>query len=136
MTLFQRWASDNAVKVWTAFCVVLLLTGVAVQGQVDITYELSKIDQGTAWVSSYWGYNTPKLVYDGEAYYTVALWGDAQATATGVVYGNRDGQWEKGYSWEGLNYQPGMLLLDADQRLVLIYPRINEGPVILRSRAK
>jgi hypothetical protein len=43
---------------------------------------------------------------------------------------------EKGYSWEGLNYQPGMLLLDADQRLVLIYPQISGGPVILRSRAK
>jgi hypothetical protein len=88
-------------RIWTACCFVLLLSGVSAQGQADVTYELSKIDEGTAWVSSYWGYNTPKLVYDGEAFYTVALWGDEQATATGAVYGKRDGQWKRGIAGKG-----------------------------------
>ena len=41
----------------------------------EIDVHLSKIDSGVAWVSSYWGYNAPKLVYDGESYYTVAAVG-------------------------------------------------------------
>ena len=104
--------------------------------QSGITYQLSKVDEGTAWVSGYWGYNAPKLVYDGQTFYTLGLWGETQATATGALYGYRGGAWQRGYTWEGLNYQPGMLLLDSAQRLVLIYPQINGGPVVLRSRQK
>ncbi len=66
----------------------------------------------------------------------MGLWGTEQAAATGALYGFRDGKWAQGYTWDGLNYQPGMLLLDNEQRLVLIYARMNEGPVILRGRAK
>ena len=123
-------------RVRSLYWTVLLAASVAVEGQTVITYELSKIDQGRAWVSSYWGYNAPKLVYDGETFYTLALWGDTQATATGAIYGYRDGRWQRGYTWEGLNYQPGMLLLDSQQRLVLIYPQISGGPVILRGRER
>ncbi len=115
---------------------VICLTGnvVGVSGQ-EIDVYLSKIDTGVAWVSSYWGYNAPKLVYDGESYYTVALWGPEQATARGALYQLRDGQWRRGYEWDGLNYQPGMVLLDEQQRLLLIYPKINQKPVILRATA-
>ncbi len=112
-----------------------LLCSVA-RAETGVSYEISKVAEGTAWVSSYWGYNAPKLVYDGNHYYTVGLWGAEQAAATGALYGFRDGKWEQGYTWDGLNYQPGMLLLDNEQRLVLIYARMNEGPVILRGRAK
>ncbi len=134
---FKRYHGANDWLIyWLVSCSILwgkILVNLAV---ADTSYELSKIDEGTAWVSSYWGYNAPKLVYDGEYFYTVALWGDTQATATGAIYSNRDGQWQRGYSWEGLNYQPGMVLLDSAQRLVLIYPQISGGPVILRSRAQ
>ena len=106
------------------------------QSVAEVPYELTRIDAGDSWVSSYWGYNAPKLVYDGEAYYTVALWGTEQATSSGAVYEYREGRWSRGYSWTGLNYQPGLLLLDSQQRLVLIYPRMNERPVVLRARAK
>ena len=54
---------------------LLLFSAAPVQGEQGISYELAKIDEGVAWVSSYWGYNAPKLVYDGESFYTVALWG-------------------------------------------------------------
>ena len=68
---------------WLWLAVICLTGNVArVSGQ-EIDVHLSKIDTGVAWVSSYWGYNAPKLVYDGESYYTVALWGPEQATARG-----------------------------------------------------
>jgi hypothetical protein len=100
------------------------------------TCELTKIDGGVAWVSPYWGSNAPKLVYDGEAFYTVGLWGEKQAAASGAIYKYEGGRWVKGYEWPDLNYQPGMLLLDAQKRLILIYPKMQAKPVILRSAAK
>ena len=103
--------------------------------QIQVDYQLSKIDEGVAWVSSYWGYNTPKLVYDGDTFYTVGLWGEQQSTSTGVIYKLEDGSWRRGYSWDDLDYQPGTILLDSEGRLVLIYPRISAGPVVLRSVA-
>ena len=102
----------------------------------EVACELTKIDSGTAWVSPYWGSNAPKLVFDGEAFYTLGLWGDKQATARGVIYKYEAGQWVKGYQWADLNYQPGMLLLDSQKRLILIYPRMQAKPVILRSAAR
>jgi hypothetical protein len=118
------------------FCCLLgLCFTTAARSEIEVPYQLSKIDEGVAWVSSYWGYNTPKLVYDGDSYYTVALWGAEQATGTGVLYKFQDGEWRRGYSWDDLNYQPGMLLLDNQRHLILIYPRINDSPVILRSIA-
>ncbi len=108
----------------------------ALQAQDEVVdYELSKIDEGVAWVSSYWGYNTPKLVYDGETFYTVGLWGEQQSSSTGVIYKLEDGSWRRGYSWDDLDYQPGTILLDSERRLILIYPRISAGPVVLRSVA-
>ena len=99
--------------------------------QVDV--RLSKIDEGVAWVSPYWGYNAPKLIFDGTAYYTLGLWGAEQATARGAIYKLENGQWRRGYTWDGLNYQPGLLLLDGQQRLILIYPTLNGPPVVLRA---
>ena len=124
----------RSYALWVVCGVVLMYPNA--QAETGVTYELSKVAEGTAWVSSYWGYNAPKLVYDGDHYYTVALWGAEQATATGALYRYQDGKWEQGYTWDGLNYQPGMMLLDSEQRLVLIYSRMNEGPVILRGRAR
>ena len=50
------------------------------RAETDVSYEISKVAEGTAWVSSYWGYNAPKLIYDGNHYYTVGLWGARRAT--------------------------------------------------------
>ena len=133
MTLFlQRFLRSLGLP----SCALLFFCGSPVKAAEGISYELTKIDEGTAWVSSYWGYNAPKLVYDGDSFYTVALWGEEQATATGALYKFQDGHWEKGYTWEGLNYQPGMLLLDSQQRVILIYPRMNAAPVVLRALSR
>ena len=71
-------------------------------------YELTKIDEGTAWVSSYWGYNAPKLAYDGTHYYSVGYWGDDDAHSTLVVYQKTAKGWERGFTAEDAHYQPGM----------------------------
>ena len=112
---------------------LLLLALWASPGWTQVDVHLAKIDEGVAWVSSYWGYNAPKLIFDGTAYYTLGLWGPEQATAQGAIYKLENGQWRRGYTWDGLNYQPGLLLLDSQQRLILIYPTINGPPVVLRA---
>ena len=112
---------------------LFLLAGCAGAGWTQVDVQLAKIDEGVAWVSPYWGYNAPKLVFDGAAYYTVGLWGAEQATAQGALYKRANGQWQRGYTWDGLNYQPGLLLLDRQQRLILIYPTLNGPPVLLRA---
>ena len=98
MTLFlQRFLRSLGLP----SCALLFFCGSPLKAAEGISYELTKIDEGTAWVSSYWGYNAPKLVYDGDSFYTVALWGEERATATGALYKFQDGHWEKGYTWEG-----------------------------------
>lgn len=116
------------------FCKLFLLAAAgAAPGWTQVDVQLAKIDEGVAWVSPYWGYNAPKLIFDGTAYYTLGLWGAEQAAARGAIYKLENGQWQRGYTWDGLNYQPGLLLLDSQQRLILIYPTLNGPPVVLRA---
>ena len=133
---------QKAARLHRWFCFSLAWWGIGglargmAETEIHVDYTLSRIDQGVAWVSPYWGYNTPKLVGDGDVFDTVALWGSEPATSRGALYKYQDGAWRQGSVWEGLNYQPGTLLLDHQQRLVLIYPRQNDTPVVLRSRAR
>jgi hypothetical protein len=100
-----------------------------------VTYELSLIQpEQKAWVSGYWGYNAPKLVCDGTNYYSVTLAGLEEANSRGLVYKRVEGKWVKGYECP-LNYQPPMLLLDSQKRLILIHSVMNARPVILRAKA-
>ncbi len=111
---------------------VLLLT---TQGNA-MDFELSRIDTGEASVSPYWGYNAPKLVFDGDHFYTVGRWGPHQDAARGVVYRSGSDGWEVFLEWEGLHHQPGMVLLDSQRRLVLIHARREAGPLILHQRQR
>ena len=109
--------------------------GSAVAGAPAVTYDLSLIQpEQNAWVSGYWGYNAPKLVYDGTNYYSANLTGVEEAKSRGVVYKLEDGKWTKGYECP-INYQPPMLLLDSQKRLILIHSVMNAKPVILRAKA-
>jgi hypothetical protein len=100
-----------------------------------VTCDLSLIQpEQKAWVSGYWGYNAPKLVYDGTNYYSANLIGLEEAKSTGVVYKLEEGKWTKGYECP-INYQPPMLLLDSKKRLILIHSVANAKPVILRAKA-
>ncbi|MCE2438374.1 MAG: hypothetical protein J4F39_02995 [Candidatus Latescibacteria bacterium] len=101
-----------------------------------LDFELTRIDSGEASVSPYWGYNAPKLVYDGEHFFTVGRWGPHPDVARGVVYRSRADGWEVFFEWEGLHHQPGMVLLDARRRLVLIHARRDAGPRILHQRRR
>ncbi len=128
----------NLIIQWIPCGWFVLLAGVlplaAQSSEVDI--ELVRIDSGEASVSPYWGYNAPKLVFDGDHYYTLGRWGPRQDTATGIVYRSGEAGWEIFFEWGGLHHQPGMVLLDSRRRLVLIHARRDSGPRILHQRKR
>ena len=106
-----------------------------------IQVDLSRIDSGTAWASAYWGYNAPKLVFDGEHFYTVGFWGADQANTQGVLYrstgvGEAVDGWERFFDWGWHDYQPGTVLLDTQQRLLLVHARSGRGPRILHQQRR
>jgi hypothetical protein len=127
---------QNARHLWGVVALLLVLITQPLRAVADeIDFHLTKIDQGVSWVSGYWGYNGPKLVYDGEYYYTVGSWGADQASSKGIVYRYDGTTWEKGYEWTDLNYQPALILLDSQKRLIIIYAKPGAKPRILRSNA-
>lgn len=127
--LISQWISRG----WS-----VLLAGVlplAAQ-EAEMDFELTHIDSGEASVSPYWGYNAPKLVFDGDHFYTLGRWGRQQDAARGIVYRSTEDGWETFREWEGLHHQPGMVLLDSRRRLVLIHARRDAGPRILHQRLR
>jgi hypothetical protein len=134
-----KWGVNESTSgkiIWG--CAVVVLTAVvsAVGEGPKVTCDLSLIQpEQKAWVSGYWGYNAPKLVFDGTNYYSANLIGTEEATSTGVVYKLEAGKWTKGYECP-INYQPPMLLLDSQKRLILIHSVMNARPVVLRARAR
>lgn len=101
-----------------------------------IDFALSRIDTGEVWVSPFFGYNGPKLVFDGDDFYAVGMWGLDPSTARGVLYRGGEQGWERFYDWGTHDYQPGLVLLDAEQRLVLVHPRLLDGPRILHQQQR
>ncbi len=87
-----------------------------------------EIDRGHSWVSPYWGYSTPKIVYDGSAYYTAGLWGNTPETSHGVVYRFDGEHWHQGAILQDI-YQPATLLLDSAKRLIVFY-NIQHKPIV------
>ena len=123
---------------WGVGACFFLLAGVpplAAQAP-EMDFDLTRIDSGEASVSPYWGYNAPKLVFDGDHFYTLGRWGPRQDSARGVVYRSTEDGWETFLEWGGLHHQPGMVLLDSRRRLVLIHARRDAGPRILRQRRR
>ena len=129
MNPFFRWVFGG----WF-FLLAGVLSPMAQENAMD--FELVRIDAGEASVSPYWGYNAPKLVFDGDHFYTVGRWGPHPDAARGVVYRSRSDGWEVFLEWEGLHHQPGMVLLDAQRRLVLVHARRDDGPRILHQRRR
>jgi hypothetical protein len=117
----------------------MLLMGCSMIGRAGAAtptaaYEVSLVQpEQKAWVSGYWGYNAPKLVYDGKHYYSVGLTGVEEAKSQGVLYELEGGEWIKGFECP-INYQPPLLLLDSQKRLIFIHSVMNSRPVILRAQ--
>lgn len=101
-----------------------------------IRCRVSRIDEGEVWVTPYWGYNAPHLVYDGDAFYATGLWGTTEARSQGTVYKSdrEGGRWTRGLSWD-VNYQPPLLLLDSQRRLLVVSPQAGQKTKILRANA-
>jgi len=93
---------------------------------------IDEIARGHSWVSPYWGYSTPKIVCDGETYYTTGLWGDTPDTSEGVVYRFEAGRWRDVLHLPGI-YQPATLLVDGEGRVLVIHTRKEKPVRILRS---
>jgi len=94
----------------------------------------SIVARGDSWVSPYWGYNTPKLLGDGTAWYTAGIWGATPSEATGVIYKFSNGTWQSGAALPGI-YQPATLLLDSAGHVIFIHTRINAPVRMARSKA-
>lgn len=115
---------------WAGVLAALLVVG-AEASAADL--EVHEVARGSSWVSPYWGYNTPKIVFDGTAYYTAGLWGPVE-TAEGTVYKYVGGAWRVGARLPGI-YQPATLLLDGAGRLLVFYTRKASPLRVLRSQA-
>jgi len=113
-------------------CLALLIVALALQSQAE--NRVVEIARGESWVSPYWGYSTPKIVCDGNAYYTAGLWGDTPETSHGVVYKLTGSAWQAGAKLPNI-YQPATLLLDSGGKLIVLYNMENKPVVVLRSNA-
>ena len=91
-----------------------------------------EIDRFESWVSPYWGHSSPKVVFDGSAYYTAGIRGASPETAEGIIYKFDSAAWRKGATLPGI-YQPATLLLDGSKRLIAIYNSSNQPMTILRA---
>ena len=111
----------------------LLFSTLTVQAEPS-GWIVSEVARGDSWVSPYWGYCAPKIATDGNAYYTVGLWGDSPETSHGIVYKRQEGVWIKGAELVGV-YQPPVVMLDSSGRVVVIYNQWEKPVYILRGRS-
>lgn len=137
MSEMPRQAKRRFVIVTLVACfaadIALAASGKDEETERKTPFRLVEIDRGDSWVSPYWGYSTPKVVFDGITYYTVGLWGTTPDSAHGVVYAFDAKGVRKGRRLEGI-YQPATLVLDEQGCLVVVYTRRGAPVVILRSR--
>lgn len=118
-----------------AGCAIALTVCAAAFGQTpSAAGQAQEIARGTSWVSPYWGYSAPKLVFDGTRYYTPLLWGMSPNEARWAIAAHADGSWKVSTEHAGV-YQPPVLLLDAEKRLIVIHNLEEKPPVILRAKS-
>ncbi len=115
---------------------LLVVMGIAVSAMQAAVVEqrFIPIDSGATWVSGYWGYNAPKLAFDGKSFYTVGLWGAKYEDSVGTIYKITDGKVEKGIKIPGIS-QPPMVMIDTQGRLVVAVARVGKAPLLLHAKA-
>jgi hypothetical protein len=107
---------------------------VSVMQAAVVEQRFTPIDSGQTWVSGYWGYNAPKLAFDGTSFYTVGLWGAKYEDSVGTIYKITDGVVEKGISIPGIS-QPPMVMIDTQGRLVVAVARAGKAPLLLHAKS-
>ena len=91
------------------------------------------IAKTTTWVSPLWGYNTPKLVYDGKTWYAAGMRGATPSEGEALInVRNADGSWRMLTAFPGA-YQPPTLGIEDSGKLVVVHTRANAPVHLLRS---
>ncbi|MBW7862839.1 MAG: BNR-4 repeat-containing protein [Candidatus Hydrogenedentes bacterium] len=101
-------------------------------GNTATPIRVVEIDRGHSWVSPYWGYNAPKLVFDGRAYYTAGLWGAKPESAEALLYKYEGATWRKGAQLSNV-YQPITMVVDRAGRLIIAHTEQSAPLRIYRS---
>ena len=115
------------------FAVLSILISL-ISSQSRAEHSITSIDQGHSWVSPYWGYNTPKIVSDGNTAYTVGLWGAEPTSSQSAIYQFTQGKWTQTTTLPKV-YQPPTLALDAQSRLLLLHTQPG-GPIAIKRAQK
>ena len=94
-------APSRAMRVLTMFAVLALVSAQCASAEVSALpkkagYKLSKVDEGKGWCPCYFGNQSAKVVFDGDAYYTLGLWGDTEAKAQCFLYKSVGDKWVRG----------------------------------------
>lgn len=102
-------------------------------GSTTASIRVVEIARGHSWVSPYWGYNAPKLVFDGKAYYTAGLWGAKPESAKALLYKYEGATWRKGARFSNV-YQPITMAVDRTGRLIIAHAEQSAPLRLYRSK--
>ncbi len=94
---------------------------------------IETVAESTCWVSPCWGYNAPKIVRNSKGEeWAINFFGDYPVSKSQIMKRMPDGKWKAGRIFEGV-YQPGMIFLDEEGRLNVIYNSQTDPEVQYRS---
>jgi hypothetical protein len=112
-------------------CLVLVLySGPAAVAASAAPREIARTE---TWVSPLWGYNTPKLAFNGRAWFAAGMRGADTKSGEALVCRNAGDGWREFITLPGA-YQPPTVGVDETGRLVVAHTRV-EAPVrLLRAR--
>jgi len=91
-----------------------------------------EIARTETWVSPLWGYNTPKIAFDGCAWFAAGMRGTDPKSSEALLYRN-DGEGWKEFTVLPVAYQPPTVAVDGTGRLIAAHTRSNEPVRLLRA---
>ncbi|MCC6442209.1 MAG: hypothetical protein IT210_02000 [Armatimonadetes bacterium] len=100
-----------------ALSAAVLLLGLPDAAHKDPRME-SITREGTTWTASTWGYNSPKLLYDGKRLFAVSLAGGGPDHDAARLYWRDAEGWHPGAAITPI-YQPATILLDSEGHINL-----------------
>jgi hypothetical protein len=94
-----------------------------------------EIARTETWVSPLWGYNTPKIAYDGQEWFAAGMRSADTKSGEALVYRNGGGGWKELAALPG-PYQPPTVGVDGTGRLLVAYTRLNAPVRLMRSTTR